>query len=252
MSETTFFDLPAELRVNIYERVLVNCTDGQNAPTPISLEQYHGLILACKQVKREFEYECVKAFNVWLLEAADMSRIQPSTPPSNASLRDAQHVHLTFSEISAFAPTEGLTKLVAKLASFTLRPDTTFLTNDNDTVTQFIASRKKIILEWLKQEVHGCIRRAGKNRNFRGNTALYISYWPHELYYTRTATVVPNLLYLEDRFCFPRSKRMCVGFLVYRWIKELCRTMNELREYRGSMWASRANRKVFKSTWAFD
>jgi hypothetical protein len=91
MSSFSFLSLFAELRVTIYNLILADTVDVSNtdilgASTSIRLHEYQGIILANKEVKREFEHEWVKAFNAWLLEAANQAEIQPTILPHVAAI----------------------------------------------------------------------------------------------------------------------------------------------------------------------
>jgi hypothetical protein len=65
MAATSFFDLPAELRIHIYDSVL-RSLDG--APTSASLKDYRGFLLSCSQVHTELEAEGLKVTNAFLAQ----------------------------------------------------------------------------------------------------------------------------------------------------------------------------------------
>jgi hypothetical protein len=195
----------------------------------------------------------MKAFNAYLFKLAESADLQATPLPPNATLREARHVHFTFS--TSFwndVDLKKLTQLVVHFPPFTVRPDATFGADRIEapsTVTKFVESLKPQCLHMLKRDVGYFIKDANRSGLLTSKHALYISYWPHELCYTRTTTWVQKALSIEKRFCFPRAKNMVADILVYKWIEKSCRTMGELGEYRGLMWASRANKQKFESVW---
>jgi hypothetical protein len=182
MSSVSFFDLPAELRVNIYEMILadtpdISNTDKEVAPTSIRLNNYRGIILASKEVKREFEHEWVKAFNAWLLKVANRAELQATILPPNAALRDARQVHFHF-PASTNTTDRGLMSLVANLHSFTLRPDATFPVDDT-TLRGFFRSAKLREFGRLYESLVNCYIVARKAKMIPQNQTCRhsMSYW---------------------------------------------------------------------------
>ncbi|KAF2867479.1 hypothetical protein BDV95DRAFT_454300, partial [Massariosphaeria phaeospora] len=52
----SFLSIPAELRLQIYDFVM----DTTPTPRPVTMYEYRGLILSCRQINAEFEAEAVK------------------------------------------------------------------------------------------------------------------------------------------------------------------------------------------------
>jgi hypothetical protein len=168
------------------------------APTPVRLQEYCGIILASKEIKREFEHEWVKAYNTWLFKLVDQAELQTTPLPPDATMREARYIYSTFSTnipmVSLIPGPNALIKLVATLPSFTLQPDTTFPANETEAVADFIESHKVKCLSWWKKDLSLCIGIAQSYKGLTPKTAHNISYWPHELYYTRTTTWVQETL----------------------------------------------------------
>lgn len=83
---TSFFNLPAELQIKVYDYILDNVSD---KPMPQSLEPYSAIILSCKKIKNHFEHEWAKVFNTFVSEFLEGSglRFMPVK-----TLCDAQHM----------------------------------------------------------------------------------------------------------------------------------------------------------------
>jgi hypothetical protein len=77
------FDLPAELQLEVYKHILADVSDH---PSPRELAPYASLLLSCKEIYYNFEYEWVKDFNEFLpsLVAGSVFRILPVKSFSDA------------------------------------------------------------------------------------------------------------------------------------------------------------------------
>jgi hypothetical protein len=62
---TSFLDLPAELRIDIYGYI-IGSLDG--APTSARLKEYRSFLLSCSQVHNELEAEALKVTNAFLAQ----------------------------------------------------------------------------------------------------------------------------------------------------------------------------------------
>jgi hypothetical protein len=69
-----FLSLPAELHIRIYKYVLAAVPKG---PSPDNLAPYAGLLLSCKKVASDFEYEWAKDYNARLQQIIKDTDLRP-------------------------------------------------------------------------------------------------------------------------------------------------------------------------------
>ncbi|KAI4931304.1 hypothetical protein J4E85_003894 [Alternaria conjuncta] len=69
-----FLTLPAELQVKVYKYVLAAAP---KAPGPGNLAPYAGLLLSCKKVASDFEYEWAKHYNARLQHIVENTCFHP-------------------------------------------------------------------------------------------------------------------------------------------------------------------------------
>jgi hypothetical protein len=165
MSSTSFLDLPAELRVMMYKHILASTVDPSDyhepeAPTPIRLQEYCGLILASKKIKQEFEHEWIVAFNKWLKIRTESAGLQATFLPPNATMREARHLYFSYSFTSR-PDHRDLLKLFTNLHSFTLRPHRAFppegnAANDETTLRNFFYFGKAESLRRIQDALWYC------------------------------------------------------------------------------------------------
>jgi hypothetical protein len=122
-SSSFFFALRSELRIKIYEDIL----HGIERLALHSLNSYRGLILSCKDAKKEFEYEWAKAFNAFVANVVSDTSLLPR--PVNA-LGDAKHlIHMVFNDSDAFlseAMNQALVAFTSVYSIISLRLDSSF------------------------------------------------------------------------------------------------------------------------------
>jgi len=139
-----FLTLPAELQVKIYEYVL---TATPRAPGPGNLAPYAGLLLSCKKVASDFEYEWAKYYNARLQHIVKNTCFRP--------LPVKQYEHAARLRISVTQPGPG--PLIYEVPDF--MEMTRFYTlrlsypAHSLTVDQFVSSGQALQLEALQSGV---------------------------------------------------------------------------------------------------
>ena len=217
-TETTlngFPRLPAELRIKIYEQIL---RDVNGKPTLRALYPYRGLILSCKQVKEDFEYEWAKLFNRLVAKALDGCELSVSPV---ASLQDAAHVtciaSLHLSSPSLDCRASAFTALATIFTKVTLRLDATW-PNYGNTVRDFLLSLQYEFFDSMRYEV----RRLNPRSDVRIDHSL-----PGLV--TTQNTVVDNQSQAPSGFNFPGLYTE-VQIMIYRELGKHCGTLEQLEE----------------------
>jgi hypothetical protein len=119
-----FLALPTELQPEVYKYILAGVAGD---PSPRELAPYAGLLLSCKEIYANFEYERVKTLNIFLqaLLANTRSRILPIK-----NFHDAAHICIICSSLSSpmssSKPYLAVEKLANTLRRFTVRLGDTF------------------------------------------------------------------------------------------------------------------------------
>jgi len=139
-----FLTLPAELQVKIYEYVLAAAP---KTPGPGNLALYAGLLLSCKKVASDFEYEWAKYYNARLQHIVKNTCFRP--------LPVKQYGHATRLRISVTQPGPGLLNyevphFMEMTRFYTLRLS---YPAHSLTVDQFLSSGQALQLKALQSEV---------------------------------------------------------------------------------------------------